>query len=162
MQTHKAERVVGFSFEEESRKTSFMDANEGPTLALTNVVPFEGVSISYWMDCSCLRSTTMFTGYFSTVTKKICWFTLKLNLSLKPYHVEKCWNQSGIGWGDWEKYEILLPSFFRLPGFTVDGELVVALGKWSGTGGRRKNGGMWVERWKEMGNSTTILNISKG
>ena len=43
MQTHKAERVVGFSFEEESRKTSFMDANEGPTL----VVPFEGVSISY-------------------------------------------------------------------------------------------------------------------
>lgn len=46
MQTHKAERVVGFSFEEESRKTSFMDANEGPTLA-QNVVPFEGVSISY-------------------------------------------------------------------------------------------------------------------
>ena len=32
-----------------------------------------------------------------------------------------CWNQSGIGWGDWEKYEILLPSFFRLPGFTVGG-----------------------------------------
>ena len=33
-----------------------------------------------------------------------------------------CWNQSGIAWGDWEKYEILLPSFFRLPGFTVGGD----------------------------------------
>ena len=35
MQTHKAERVVAFSFEAESasRKTSFMDANEGQTLA---------------------------------------------------------------------------------------------------------------------------------
>lgn len=33
MQTHKAERVVAFFFEVQSRKTSFMDANEGRILA---------------------------------------------------------------------------------------------------------------------------------
>ena len=158
MQTHNSRACRWVLFWRREQKNEFHGCQRRSD-SCTNVVPFEGVSISYWMDSSCLRSITMFTGYFSTVTTKICWFTLKLNRSLKPYH---CWNQSGIGWGDWEKYEILLPSFFRLPGYTVDSELVVTLGKWSGTGGRRKNGGMWVERWKEMGNSTTILNISKG
>lgn len=107
------------------------------------------------MDCSCLRSITMFTGYFSTLTKKICWFTLKLNRSLKPYHVEISQALAGET-GKSMKYSY--PVFFGC----LDLQWVVTLGKWSGTGGRRKNGGMWVERWKEMGNSTTILNISKG
>ena len=107
------------------------------------------------MDSSCLRSITMFTGYFSTVTKKICWFTLKLNRSLKPYHVEISQALAGET-GKSMKYSY--PVFFGC----LDLQWVVAQGKWSGTGGRRKNGGMWVERWKEIGNSTTIINISKG
>lgn len=109
------------------------------------------------MDCSCLRSITMFTGYFSTVTKKICWFILKLNRSLKPYHVEISQALAGET-GKSMKYSYPYPVFFGC----LDLQWVVALGKWSGTGGRRKNGGMWVKQWKEMGNSTTILNISKG
>ena len=49
------------------------------------------------------------------------------------------------------------PVFFSC----LDLQWVVALGKWSGTDGRRKYGGMWVEGWKEMGNSTTILNFQR-
>ena len=87
MQTHnsRARRCVLFWSREQ--KNEFYGCQRRSE-SCTNVVPFEGVSISYWMDSSCLRSITMFTGYFSTVTKKICWFTLKLNRSLKPYHVE--------------------------------------------------------------------------
>ena len=99
----------------------------------------------------------MFTGYFSTVTKKICWFILKLNRSLKPYHVEISQALAGET-GKSMKYSYPYPVFFGC----LDLQWVVALGKWSGTGGRRENGGMWVKQWKEMGNSTTILNISKG
>ena len=80
MQTHKAERVVAFSFEAGEQKNEFYGCQRRSDSCI-NVVPFEGVSISYWMDSSCLRSITMFTGYFSTVTKKICWFTLKLKLN---------------------------------------------------------------------------------
>ena len=97
----------------------------------------------------------MFTGYFRTVTKKISWFTLKLNRSLKPDHVEI---SQALAGETGKSMKNSYPVFFGC----LELRWVVALGKWSGTGGRRKKGGMWVERCKEMGNSTTMRNISKG